>query len=352
MKKITITAAKPYELCIERGLLAQLGAEFLRVLGKPCTVAILTDDVVDALYGQTAQGSLEAAGFRCCRYAMPHGEKHKNLQTWQELLCFLAEEQLTRTDCVLALGGGVVGDMAGFAAASYLRGVRLVQAPTTLLGMVDSSVGGKTGLNLPQGKNLAGAFYQPRLVLCDLTVLETLSANFFADGVAEVLKYGVLGDAPLFALLGADGWQAQLEEVIARCVRAKAALVAADERDTGNRQLLNLGHTFGHAIERLSGYETSHGHAVAIGMAYAARLAERLGLCKGEVTGAVLAALSANHLPCSAPYTARELAQAALCDKKRAGDTLTLVLPKAIGECVLYPVAMNELEGLIAKALM
>ena len=205
MTTIAVNAAIPYAVRIERGLLARMGEELLHVLGKPCAVAVVTDDRVDALYGEAVERSLRAAGMRACRYAMPHGEKHKDLQTWQEMLCFLAQERLTRTDCVLALGGGVVGDMAGFAAASYLRGVRLVQAPTTLLSMVDSSVGGKTGLNLPQGKNLAGAFYQPRAVLCDPDALDTLSEELFADGVAEAVKYGVLGDAPLFDLLSAGG---------------------------------------------------------------------------------------------------------------------------------------------------
>ena len=271
---------------IERGLLKRTGDILYQTLGRICKVAVLTDDVVDPLYGCDVQTSLEKSGFEVCRYAVEHGEEHKNLTVWAQMLDFLAVNQLTRTDVIVALGGGVVGDMAGFAAAAYLRGIPFMQIPTTLLAMVDSSVGGKTAVNLPSGKNLAGAFNQPIAVLCDPDTLHTLAPEFFADGAAEIIKYGVLNDKTLFDLLKDGCWHDQIVPVIETCVRSKAKLVEEDERDTGSRQLLNLGHTIGHAIEKCSHFAVSHGHAVAVGMVYAARIAVSLGVCPEESAAA------------------------------------------------------------------
>ena len=351
MKTVPVNAGAPYEVRIERGLMALAGEELLALLGAPCAVAVLTDDAVNALYGDLVEESLAKSGFRVCRHFMRHGEAHKTVQTWAAMLDFLAENRLTRTDCVLALGGGVPGDTAGFAAACYLRGVPLVQIPTTLLAMVDSSVGGKTAVDLPMGKNLAGAFYQPRRVLCDANALSTLPPRVFADGVAEAVKYGVLDDTELFDLLSTPGWQERVEWVVERCVRAKAALVAGDEHDRGDRRLLNLGHTLGHAIEKCSGYGISHGRAVAVGMVYAARLSRRLGLCGKDVEARVAEALMTNGLPTSAPYSADELCAVALSDKKREGDKITFVLPTHVGECALRAVDARDLPAWAAMAL-
>ncbi|MEG1014406.1 MAG: 3-dehydroquinate synthase [Clostridia bacterium] len=350
MRRVLVKTEAPYEVKIQRGLLFHIGEELLSALGGACKVAVLSDDTVSTLYGHRVCEALEASGFQTCCFAMKHGEGNKNLSTWQSMLDFLAREQCTRTDCVLALGGGVVGDTAGFAAASYLRGLRLVQVPTTLLAMVDSSVGGKTGVNLAAGKNLAGAFYQPCMVLCDPDALCTLPEATFADGAAEAVKYGMLGDLPLFELLASGCWHARTEEVIERCIAAKAALVNADAHDTGSRQLLNLGHTLGHAIEKCSGYAVAHGHAVAVGMVYATRLSVRLGLCKEAALAQLMQALQANGLPTAAPYAAKELCRVALSDKKRAGDQLTMVLPIEIGQCELHPVAVDRLNELVAMA--
>ena len=351
MKNVHVAAGKPYDVLIERGLIAEAGEILKGTLGKTCKAAILTDDTVDALYGQQVEYSLRQSGFEVCRFAMPHGEENKNLAIWATMLDFLAQNQLTRSDVIVALGGGVVGDMSGFAAASYLRGIRFMQIPTTLLAMVDSSVGGKTGLNLPSGKNLAGAFYQPVKVLCDPDTLWTLKPEQLADGVAEVIKYGVLGDEAMFELLKSGKWHDEMLSVIEKCVRAKARLVEEDERDTGSRQLLNLGHTLGHAIERCSRYDISHGHAVAIGMVYAARLAEKMELCGDDVCARVKECLIANHLPVSAPYSAQELCSVALSDKKRTGGTMTFVLPQAIGQCSLVKGDVSELLSIIEKAI-
>ena len=360
MISIPVNAGSPYEARVERGLIDRAGESLLAVMGKPCAVAILTDDTVDALYGARVQESLEKSGFTACRNAMPHGERNKNVWAWMDMLDFLAEKRLTRTDCVLALGGGVPGDVAGFAAASYLRGIALVQMPTTLLAMVDSSVGGKTGFNLAAGKNLAGAFYQPRAVLCDPDTLSTLPADTLADGVAEAIKHGVLADEALFETLETGEWAKAarsgeqpdaVSRVIARNIAIKAAIVEADEREAGARKLLNLGHTLGHAIEKRSGYTVGHGHAVGLGMLCAARLSQRLGLCGTDVEKRIAAALRANDLPTEQPYGAEELTDAALGDKKRAGDSLTFILPVRIGECVHHPVAVGDLPRIIRMAV-
>lgn len=350
MSTVHVGAGKPYDVHIERGLLTDCGAILKGALGRVCKAAILTDDTVDALYGEQVEYALSQSGFSVCRFAIPPGEGNKNLSTWATMLDFLADNHLTRSDAVVALGGGVVGDMAGFAAASFLRGVPFLQIPTTLLAMVDSSVGGKTGLNLAAGKNLAGAFYQPCAVVCDPDTLWTLTPEILADGVAETIKYGVLGDEPLFERLKDGHWHEGMLDVIQTCVAAKARVVEADERETGSRQFLNLGHTLGHAIEKCSDFSISHGHAVAVGMVYAARLSHRLGLCGASVQERMEQALEANHLPISAPYTAEQLCKVALSDKKRAGDSITFVLPKAIGRCELVKKDVSEMPELVRLA--
>ena len=256
---------------------------------------------------------------------------------------FLAERRLTRADGLIALGGGVVGDLTGFAAATYLRGVGLIQVPTTLLACVDSSVGGKTAIDLPAGKNLCGAFYQPWLVLCDPETIKTLPDSVLSDGCAEVIKYGMLGDGDLLRRLQDVHIRDQLEAVIARCVEMKRDVVEGDEFDTGRRQLLNLGHTFAHSIEKLSDYAIPHGSAVAIGMMRITRAAVKKGLCPQDCLDALEALLKKYNLPLETQYSPEQLAEVALSDKKRAGDTLTLVVPCAWGESALRPVPVAEL---------
>ena len=351
MRCVEVRAGRPYEVFIGRGLMDAAGGMIVEALGGTRMAAILTDDTVDALYGARVEQALSESGLRTCRFAMPHGEAHKTLATWEKMLAFLSEQGMTRADAVVALGGGVPGDVAGFAAASYQRGVALIQIPTTLLAMIDSSVGGKTGVDLGGLKNQVGAFHQPRLVLIDPDALSTLPAATLSDGAAEAVKYGVLGDTELFERLSRGGWTEDAEWVIERCVFHKAALVAADELDRGSRQLLNLGHTLGHAIEKCSGFRFSHGQAVAVGMIYAARIARSMGLCGPEAEAGIAAALTANGLPLSAPYGAAELAAAAMADKKRAGGEITLVLPHGIGRCELRRVPAAELEELARVAV-
>jgi len=350
MSTVTVNTARPYEVRIERGLLKRTG-EQLSALTRSRAAALVADDTVDALYGGAVRSALADAGFQTETITFPHGEAAKTLATYGRILDFLAENRLTRADTVVALGGGVTGDLAGFAAATYLRGVNVLQIPTTLLAMVDSAVGGKTGVDLPAGKNLAGAFHQPLAVLCDPDTLDSLPQETFADGAAEAVKYGLLCDEPLFGTLETGAYRAQIEAVVERCVRIKAEICAADEREAGRRQLLNLGHTFGHAVELLSGYRVPHGHAVAIGMVCAARMAVSLGRCGADCLPRLTAALRKNDLPVETGYAPQALADAALVDKKRAGNTLTFVLPNAMGRCELYPVPVERLVEMARRAL-
>jgi len=346
MRTIPVKTNPPYAVMIGPGLLGNCG-ERLKAAVPPCRMAVVTDSTVGPLYLGAVRESLTAAGYAVSAYTFPAGEGSKHFETLSGILEFLAEERLTRTDCLTALGGGVVGDMAGFAAACYLRGIRYVQMPTTLLAAVDSSVGGKTAIDLKAGKNLAGAFLQPAAVLCDTDCLGTLPRPVFAGGAAEAIKTGVLCDEALFALFEDGALKAGPAEVIARCVAYKAGVVERDEKEQGERKLLNLGHTVGHAIEKCSGYAIPHGHAVAAGLAVIARAAERLNWTAEPIAERICACLAKNALPVSAEYSPEALAEAALADKKRAGDSITIVVPKKVGLCELKTMPVTELLSVI-----
>lgn len=350
MKKITVNASKKYDIIIENGILDKLGETLTQFDGVK-SVCLVSDDKVFSLYGEKCVKNLEKCGFSVFTYVFENGEKSKNEKVLFGLLNCLAENKLTRTDMLIALGGGVVGDLCGFAAAIYLRGVKFVQIPTTLLAMVDSSVGGKTAIDIPAGKNLVGAFHQPSLVLCDPLALRTLDSEIFRDGCAEVIKYGVILDRAFFELLKTPVTKDAgiIEDVIYRSVSIKRDVVEQDEFDTGLRQLLNFGHTLGHAIEKLSSFELSHGVCVAKGMYLAAVLAASLGYkdCTQEVKKILLD----YGFDLSCPYSARDIADVALSDKKRTGDSITMVLPKDIGECVLEKMKVTELIKNIEKVI-
>lgn len=350
MITITVSASKRYEVKIGAGLLPSLGAETAAVC-KVGTAAIISDSTVWPLYGETAKESLEKAGYRVVSYVFPAGEASKCGATYLAILNFLAKSQVTRSDCVIALGGGVVGDITGFAAATFLRGVAYIQVPTTLLAAVDSSVGGKTAIDLEAGKNLAGAFYQPRLVLCDTDTLYSLPADIFRDGCAEVIKYGVLYDPALFAHLTEKGLDFDRESVIARCVELKRDVVMEDEFDTGARQKLNLGHTVGHGVEARSNFTVSHGKAVATGMAIVSRAAEKYAICSADTRDQILKTIEKFGLPCATEHSAQDLYESALSDKKRAGGTVNLVVPERIGACILRPTPVEELKFFIEAGL-
>ena len=257
---------------------------------------------------------------------------------------------MTRTDVIVALGGGVVGDLAGFAAATYMRGIPYIQVPTTLLAAVDSSVGGKTAIDLDAGKNLVGVFYQPKLVLCDYTVLEALPPRIFVEGCAEVIKYGMIADKELFYMMGNES-QSDLEEVVSRCVEIKSDIVREDEFENGTRKMLNFGHTVGHAVEKLSNYNISHGKAVAIGMAIETMAAVRMGKCGINCYRELVDLLHKYGLPYTTRYSADDLSKVALSDKKRSGGKITLIVPEEIGICSLLDVEVNELKNIIESGL-
>ena len=346
MKTIRVGASKTYDVKIGGALLGSLGRE-AAALSKGRTVCVVSDDTVFGLYGPAACQSLEDAGFQVHTWVFPHGEQSKCGESFLALLGFLASRGLTRSDLLVALGGGVTGDLTGFAAACYLRGVQYIQVPTSLLAMVDSSVGGKTAVDLPQGKNLCGAFWQPALVLCDVDLLATLPEEIFRDGCAEVIKYGVLGSRSLFEQLKAAHVREQAEDVVAQCIEMKRRVVEDDEFDTGSRQLLNLGHTLGHAVERNSGFTLSHGQCVAIGMAMMARAAEQKGFCSEETRDEIVALLEQYGLPTATDQSPEEICCAALGDKKRRGGELTLVVSEEIGQCKLHKIPVEELQGWI-----
>ena len=346
MKTVPVNASKSYSVLIGSGLLADLGARVKDIAGV-CKAAIISDSNVHPLYGQKVSDSLEKAGFQIVTFVFPAGESSKNGDTYLKLLNFLAENHLTRTDCLIALGGGVVGDLTGFAAATYLRGISYIQVPTTLLAAVDSSVGGKTAIDLTAGKNLCGAFYQPSLVLCDTDTLNTLPDDIFRDGCAEVIKYGVLYDEALFNQLAQTGLDFPREDVIARCVQWKRDVVIQDEFDRGQRQKLNLGHTIGHGVEAHSGFMTSHGKAVAIGMAMVSRAAAKQNLCSAETAAAIESIIKSFTLPTVTADSAAAIYEGALSDKKRFGGSVNLIVPVEIGNCIIHTVTTDELKTFI-----
>ena len=348
MKRIEVKTDAPYEVLIGQGLIEQSGA-LIRQTVSSKTALIVTDDIVNSLYGEALEASLVKAGFECFKFVFQNGEGSKNIKTYTDILEFAASKQLTRDDCMVALGGGVVGDITGFAAATYLRGIAYVQVPTTLLAMVDSSVGGKTAVDLQSGKNLVGAFYQPKLVIADTDTLTTLSENIFADGMAETVKYGILFDRGFFSFLNENEARLNLEYIVEKCVCFKRDIVDEDEKDRGVRGLLNLGHTVGHAIEKLSDYGVSHGSAVAIGTVIIARGAYKCGLCKYDLSGEIIDIYNKYSLPVSTDFSAAELLEVCRHDKKSGADGITLVLPETIGKCRLYKTDFNELLNIIEK---
>ena len=349
MTTIPIHTSTEYNVHIGAGLLDKAGTEIAKIApGK--RVMIVSDDLVFPLYGDRLVRAVQSAGFDCSSFIFPNGEAQKRLSTLEQLLETLAQKHFCRSDLILALGGGVTGDMAGFAAAVFLRGVDYVQLPTTLLAAVDSSVGGKTAVDLSHGKNLCGAFHQPKLVLCDTDTFQTLKPLQWQDGLAEMLKYGVICDEALFERIQ-NYKNENLEALIARCVEIKRDVVSADEFDRGQRQLLNLGHTVGHAVEAASNFHITHGHAVAIGMAVVARGAERLGMAAAGTAARIERALCACSLPDRCDFDADTLAALTLSDKKSDGAFINLIIPECIGGSVIRKSPASDVRALIDAGL-
>ncbi len=343
MESIIVQTSPSYEAVVGGGLLTEAGTRTAALL-KGRRVLVASDDHVAPLYLERVSESYRQAGFQVSCFVFPAGEDSKTLSTVEELLDSADRAEMTRSDVFAALGGGVTGDLTGLAAALYQRGTDFIQLPTTLLSMVDASVGGKTAVNLRNGKNLCGAFHQPRLVLCDTDTLDTLPGPVYAEGMAEVIKHGALSGGTLLdrILAGEDP-----KNLIADNIRFKADIVRQDEREKGMRQLLNFGHTFGHAIEKLNHYGIYHGEGVAAGMLIAARTAEERELCPSGVFRELRGLLAAQGLPVTTPFTAEQVARAAMNDKKRRGDSITLVLPEVRGRCRLLQVPANRLAEII-----
>ena len=348
MKTVHVNLGKDsYDIEIGRGLLDQVG-ERIRGLTKAEKIAVITDDHVERIYGERIQKILKGAGFDVKVIAIPAGESSKNLHILGDVLEALSGFDMSRSDALVTLSGGVPGDLGGFAAASYMRGIPFFQIPTSILAQIDSSVGGKVAVDLPSGKNLAGAFYQPKGVFIDPDLLHTLPSRYVHDGLAEAVKYGCIGDRELFELFESlktkEDLEKNMEEIILRSVLQKTRLVEEDQFDNGSRQLLNFGHTIGHAIERYFHYSTyTHGEGVAIGMCLLSEQTEKLGLTEKGSTRRLIDVLHTLSLPTSIGVAADELIPQIMHDKKRRGKEITLVVMDAIGKSSLLKVATDEL---------
>ena len=339
MKEIVVKVKDQYKVLVGPGLLKEAGKLIANVDRKIQKLMIVSDSNVAPLYMTQLRGSLEAAGFEVFDFVFEAGEQSKTLNTIGDILGALAGAAFTRTDAIVALGGGVTTDMAGFAASIFLRGIKVFQIPTSLLAQVDASVGGKTGVDLPQGKNLVGAFWQPSLVIVDTGVLASLDDVLFTEGMAEVIKYAFILDKGLYELLQnrVTKTSPELEEVVARCIELKAQVVSQDEHDNGLRQLLNYGHTIGHVIEARSNFTISHGFAVAKGM-------ERISR-ESPVHDALVQMLKLYDLPCDDPISADQIMAGIMNDKKKRGSNITAVVVNEIGKGELKPMPVEEFRN-------
>lgn len=362
-----------YEVVVENGILPQIG-EYTAQIYNPCRLCIVTDSNVDALYSQEVTTSLEKAGFSVYKFVIEAGEDSKTLSMMSKLLEFLVDCRFNRGDKLIALGGGVVGDLTGFTAATYMRGIGYIQIPTSILAAADSSVGGKTAINLGKGKNLCGAFWQPDLVFCDTNLFKTLTPREFSCGMAEIIKMAVLFDKKLFhdvesfdetvflegrkpfrSCNSDKGIESFSEELLSRLVfrsiELKANIVEEDERDTGRRTLLNFGHTAGHAIESLSGYRLLHGEAIAIGMVINLKAAYRKGYMEKDLSVPLIEVLERSGISCECGYTAREITEQAVKDKKVSESHIDVIMLKDIGDAYLKQFPFSEFEDFVEEGL-
>jgi 3-dehydroquinate synthase len=346
-KIIHVGTGRSYDIAVGTGLL-NIAGELIRPTSKALKAAVITDSTVAELYSNGLMKSIADVGFDAKLHIFPAGEKSKTHSTLLGIYDFLAQNGYTRSDLIIALGGGVVGDVAGFAAATYMRGIDFVQVPTTLLAQVDSSIGGKTAVDLCEGKNLVGAFWQPRLVVCDPSTLKTLDSRVFSDGMAEAIKHICIRDSTLFtSLLGGASVD---EDFICRNIDIKRQVVERDERENGERMLLNFGHTLGHAIEKLYNFETyTHGEAVAIGMVMITRQSEKRGLTRKGTADKIESLLKKFGLPTSCPAPIGDIVRAASCDKKRSDGGITLVLLHEIDSAYLHHLTDTEFESFFTE---
>lgn len=354
MKIVSVKASQSYDVLIERGLIKDTG-EIIKGLVRSKKVAIITDDIVNSLYSDVVINSLESNGFEVCKYVFPNGEQSKCSENLNNIYDFLCKNSITRTDSIIALGGGVVGDITGYASATYLRGVDYIQIPTTLLAQVDSSVGGKTAIDIPAGKNLVGAFKQPKCVICDIDTLKTLKRETFSDGMAEVIKYGMIRQKELFDILSSHNmdtiWEV-IEEVVFRCVSIKRDVVQNDEFDKGERMVLNFGHTLGHAVEGYHHYETyTHGSAVAIGMCLMTEKALNNGIGSQTMLDSLIGCVKDYELPTTVPVPLKDLISFCLSDKKRESDSINIIICEDIGKCIIKKMSITDFYNFMGLEL-
>ena len=347
MLTVNVKASQSYEVLIQKGLLANTG-EIVEKCVKSKKTAIVTDDIVDKLYSDIVIKSLTDKGFDVCKYVFPNGEHSKCSDNLNNIYDFLCKNSVTRTDSIIALGGGVVGDITGYASATYLRGVDYIQIPTTLLAQVDSSVGGKTAIDIPAGKNLVGAFKQPKCVICDIDTLKTLKRETFSDGMAEVIKYGCIKDSEFFEMLANGDALEHIDDVIETCVKIKRDVVNRDEKEAGERMLLNFGHTLGHAIEKIYNYTgITHGMAVAVGMVMMTKASEKHGLTEAGTAYKIEEVCATYGLPTTDDASLESIAEAAQTDKKTSGSSINVVLLEKIGTSFTKKVAISDLLNFI-----
>ena len=345
MKRITIKTNNPYDILIESGALSRVG-EFLTEIYSPRKVCVIADSTAGSLYSKCVMDSLADAGFSPSRVLFPAGEHSKNLTTYANVIEALASENLSRMDVVLSLGGGVVADIAGFVAGTYMRGIDLVHVPTTLLSAMDASVGGKAAVNLREGKNLAGVFWSPRMVICDPETFKNLRESQIQDALSEGVKNAVVSDAGLISKIR----EGDLEYLLERSLSIKKSLIEVDEQDLSLRRLLSFGHTVGHCVEKASSYSISHGQAVAIGMVAEAKAAFSMGYTKTDISSELAGILRDIGLPTELRYSAEELFPLALVDKKISGDTISIVVPESIGKCTVRKITLAELSEFFNRA--
>lgn len=350
MKKLRVETRSSYDVIIENGSIHNI-ADYIKnisSLKSSMRIAIITDDNVGPLYCKSVKESLESIGFKVNVFTFKAGEISKNLTTVNFIYHFLSSNSISRKDLILALGGGVVGDIAGFAAATYLRGINFIQIPTSLLAQIDSSVGGKTGVDIAEGKNLVGAFWQPSLVVIDPQVLKTLASRYFSDGLAEAIKYGCIKSDTLFNRLLNENPNDFIEDLIYSCVKIKSDVVSEDEFESGKRMLLNFGHTMGHAIEKLYGFsKLSHGEAVGVGMLMAAQAGEKNKLTKQRSSKLVYDVLNKYNLPTSVDLPVKDILEASFNDKKSVGDYINFVLLEDIGKAFVKKIKKAELFNFV-----
>ncbi len=351
VQTVRVSAGGGYDVRIGEGLLFEAGSAAKEVL-KADRIAIFTDSAVDGLYADTVEKSCRRAGYETCRFVFAAGEGSKNMETVMEFVEFLSRHHLTRSDAVIALGGGVAGDMGGFAASIYLRGIDFIQIPTTLLAAVDSSVGGKTGINISAGKNLAGTFWQPSLVLYDTDTFRSLDDDLILDGTAEIIKTAAIRDEDLFRLVEKNSIGDILAQTVRRCVEIKGAVVGADEKEGGLRRILNFGHTMAHAIEKASDYRVSHGKAVACGMAMMTAASESAGMTEKGTCEILCRVLREKGFVLEHGFPLPQLCELAGSDKKTFGDRIHLVRIDRIGESSVFDMALDRLEDFMRSGVL